>query len=350
MENITIKINGIEVSAPKGSTILEAARLAHIEIPTLCFLKDINEIGACRICVVEVKGARSLVVSCVYPINEGMEVWTNTPKVLKSRRKTLQLLLSNHDRKCLSCVRSGNCELQQLCKELGVTDEGYYDGERTPSMIDDSAVHMIRDNSKCILCRRCSAVCEKVQGIGVIGANMRGFATFIGSAFDMGLGETSCVSCGQCIAVCPTGALQEKSQVDEVLAAIADPKKHVIVQTAPAVRAALGEEFGYPMGTDVEGKMVAALRRLGFDKVFDTDFAADLTIMEEAHEFLDRVQNGGKLPLITSCSPGWIKYCAIPLLFPAIEMDGQYYYDGGVCEPITISPDLRCKAIDLKPI
>ena len=212
MENITIKINGMEVSAPKGSTILEAARLAHIEIPTLCFLKEINEIGACRICVVEVKGARSLVVSCVYPINEGMEVWTNTPKVLESRRKTLQLLLSNHDRKCLSCVRSGNCELQQLCKELGVTDEDYYDGERTPSVIDDSAVHMIRDNSKCILCRRCSAVCEKVQGIGVIGANMRGFATFIGSAFDMGLGETSCVSCGQCIAVCPTGALQEKSQ------------------------------------------------------------------------------------------------------------------------------------------
>ena len=309
MENITIKINGMEVSAPKGSTILEAARLAHIEIPTLCFLKEINEIGACRICVVEVKGARSLVVSCVYPINEGMEVWTNTPKVLESRRKTLQLLLSNHDRKCLSCVRSGNCELQQLCKELGVTDEGYYDGERTPSVIDDSAVHMIRDNSKCILCRRCSAVCEKVQGIGVIGANMRGFATFIGSAFDMGLGETSCVSCGQCIAVCPTGALQEKSQVDEVLAAIADPKKHVIVQTAPAVRAVLGEEFGYPIGTNVQGKMAAALRRIGFDKVFDTNFSADLTIMEEAHEFLDRVQNGGVLPLITSCSPGWIKYC-----------------------------------------
>ena len=309
MENITIKINGMEVSAPKGSTILEAARLAHIEIPTLCFLKEINEIGACRICVVEVKGARSLVVSCVYPINEGMEVWTNTPKVLESRRKTLQLLLSNHDRKCLSCVRSGNCELQQLCKELGVTDEGYYDGERTPSVIDDSAVHMIRDNSKCILCRRCSAICEKVQGIGVIGANMRGFATFIGSAFDMGLGETSCVSCGQCIAVCPTGALQEKSQVDEVLAAIADPQKHVIVQTAPAVRAALGEEFGYPIGTNVQGKMAAALRRIGFDKVFDTNFSADLTIMEEAHEFLDRVQNGGVLPLITSCSPGWIKYC-----------------------------------------
>ncbi len=309
MENITIKINGIEVSAPKGSTILEAARLAHIEIPTLCYLKEINEIAACRMCVVEVKGARSLVAACVYPINENMEVWTNTPKVLDSRKKTLQLLLSNHDRKCLSCVRSGNCELQQLAKELGVDDEGKYDGERTPSCIDDSAAHMIRDNSKCILCRRCVAVCEKVQGIGVIGANQRGFATFIGSPFEMGLGETSCVSCGQCIAVCPTGALQEKSQIDEVLAAIADPSKHVIVQTAPAVRAGLGEEFGYPIGTNVEGKMAAALRRIGFDKVFDTDFSADLTIMEEAHEFIDRFQNNGVLPMITSCSPGWIKYC-----------------------------------------
>ncbi len=309
MENITIKINGLEVSAPKGSTILEAARLAHIEIPTLCFLKEINEIGACRICVVEVKGARSLVASCVYPISEGMEIWTNSPKVLKSRKKTLQLLLSNHERKCLSCVRSGNCELQQLSKELGVDDEAYYDGEKTSSCIDDSAAHILRDNSKCILCRRCIAVCEKTQGIGVIGANMRGFATFVGSAFDMGLGETSCVSCGQCIAVCPTGALQEKSQIDEVLAAIADPSKHVIVQTAPAVRAALGEEFGYPIGTNVEGKMAAALRRIGFDKIFDTNFSADLTIMEEAHEFLDRVQNHGVLPMITSCSPGWIKYC-----------------------------------------
>lgn len=309
MENITIKINGMDVSAPKGSTILEAARLAHIEIPTLCFLKEINEIGACRICVVEVKGARSLAASCVYPINEGMEVYTNTPTVLDSRRKTLQLLLSNHDRRCLSCVRSGNCELQQLCVELGVTDENYFEGDKTPSCIDDSAVHMIRDNSKCILCRRCTAVCDKVQGIGVIGANQRGFNTSIGSPFEMGLGDTSCVSCGQCIAVCPTGALQEKTQVDDVLAVIADPSKHVIVQTAPAVRAGLGEEFGYPIGTNVEGKMAAALRRIGFDKVFDTNFSADLTIMEEAHEFLDRVQNNGVLPLITSCSPGWIKYC-----------------------------------------
>lgn len=309
MADITIKINGRTVTAPAGSTILEAARLANIEIPTLCFLKEMNEIGACRICVVEVKGARTLVASCVYPINEGMEVWTNTPKVLESRKKTLQLLLSNHDRKCLSCVRSANCELQALCRELGVDDESFYDGEKTPSEIDTSAVHMIRDNSKCILCRRCVAVCEQVQGIGVIGPNHRGFSTNIGSAFEMGLGETSCVSCGQCIAVCPTGALQEKDSTADVFAAIADPTKHVIVETAPAVRAALGEEFGYPIGTNVEGKMVSALKALGFDKVFDTDFSADLTIMEEAHEFLDRVQNGGVLPLITSCSPGWIKYC-----------------------------------------
>lgn len=309
MADINIKINGRDVSAPAGSTILEAAHLAGIKIPTLCFLKEINEIGACRICVVEVKGARSLVAACVHPINEGMEVWTNTPKVLDSRRRTLQLILSNHDRKCLSCVRSGKCELQQLCFELGVTDEGYFDGEREEYELDYSAKHMVRDNNKCILCRRCSAVCDKIQGVGVIGANNRGIKTNIGSAFEMGLGETSCVSCGQCIAVCPTGALSEKDANDDVLAAIADPTKHVVVQTAPAVRAALGEEFGLPMGTDVEGKMAAALRRLGFDKVFDTNFSADLTIMEEAHEFLDRVQNGGKLPLITSCSPGWIKYC-----------------------------------------
>lgn len=309
MADITIKINGRTVTAPAGSTVLEAARLADIEIPTLCFLKEINEIGACRICVVEIKGARTLMASCVYPINEGMEVWTNTPVVLESRRKTLQLILSNHERKCLSCVRSANCELQTLCRVLGVEDESFYDGQKTASEIDDSAVHMIRDNSKCILCRRCTAVCESVQGIGVIGPNERGFSTCIGSAFDMGLGETSCVSCGQCIAVCPTGALTEKDCTGKVFEAIADPKKHVIVQTAPSVRAALGEEFGYPIGTNAEGRMAAALRRLGFDKVFDTDFSADLTIMEEANEFLERVQNGGVLPMITSCSPGWVKYC-----------------------------------------
>lgn len=309
METVNIKINGVDVAAPKGSTILEAARLAHIDIPTLCFLKEINEIGACRICVVEVKGARSLVASCVYPVNEGMEVFTNTPKVLNSRKKTLELILSDHDRKCLSCVRSGNCELQKLSRDLGVNDECLYDGEKNEYEIDFSAAHMYRDNNKCILCRRCSAVCEKIQAVGVIGPNERGFKTNIASAFEMGLGETSCVSCGQCIAVCPTGALSEKDNTADVFAAISDPTKYVIVQTAPSVRAGLGEEFGLPIGTNVEGKMVSALRRLGFDKVFDTDLAADLTIMEEATEFLDRVQNGGVLPLITSCSPGWVKYC-----------------------------------------
>ena len=309
MGEVTIKLNGIERRVPEGITILEAARLFQVEIPTLCYLKDINEIGACRMCVVEVKGARSLVASCVYPVNDGMEVWTNTPTVMDSRKKTLQLLLSNHRKDCLSCVRSGNCELMKLCRELGVDDTEKYAGEMTPSEPDESAPHMIRDNSKCVLCRRCTAVCEKVQHIGVIGVNNRGFATAIGSTFDMGLAETSCVSCGQCIAVCPTGALREKDSTAEVFAALADPEKFVVVQTAPSVRAALGEEFGYPIGTQVEGKMVTALRRLGFDKVFDTDFAADLTIMEEANEFLDRVKNGGTLPLITSCSPGWVKYC-----------------------------------------
>ncbi len=305
---VNIKINGVPCSAPEGSTILEAARLAGIKIPTLCFLKDINEIGACRICVVEVKGARTLVAACVYPINEGMEVFTNTPKVIESRRTTLELILSNHKRECLSCVRSGSCELQELCNEYNVVED-YYEGENPAIEIDDSAAHMTRDNSKCILCRRCVAACEKLQGIGVIGANERGFAVQIASPFDMSLAETACVSCGQCITACPTGALKEKDDTAKILEAIADPEKMVVVQAAPAVRASLGEAFGYPIGTNVEGKMIAAMRRLGFDKVFDTNFSADLTIMEESAEFIDRVQNGGVLPMITSCSPGWIRYC-----------------------------------------
>lgn len=311
MENVTIKINGVETSVPAGTTILEAAHMANIEIPTLCFMKEINAIGACRICMVEANEGRGnrLVAACVYPVSPNMQIFTNTPRVLEARKRTLELMLSTHERNCLSCVRSGNCELQQLAKDLGVEDAGIYDGVTNHYEIDGTAAHMIRDNNKCILCRRCVAACGITQSVGVIGANERGFKTFIGSAFDMGLGETSCVSCGQCIAVCPTGALAEKDSTSEVLAAIADPSKHVIVQTAPAVRAGLGECFGYPIGTDVEGKMVAALRRLGFDKVFDTDFAADLTIMEEGTEFIDRLQNGGKLPLITSCSPGWIKFC-----------------------------------------
>ena len=305
---VNIKINDKSYSVPKGSTILEAARYAGIEIPTLCYLKDINEIGACRICMVEVKGARSLVTACVFPVNEGMEIYTNTEKVRHSRKMTLELILSTHDRKCLSCVRSGNCELQKLCKEFGVEDEGRFDGEIIKYAFDDSAAHMVRDNNKCILCRRCIAACDQ-QGISVIGANARGFDTHVSSAFDKDLADVSCISCGQCIVNCPTGAIVEKDDTAKVFAAINDPEKFVIVQTAPSIRATLGEAFGMHIGTNVEGKMVAALRRLGFDKVFDTDFAADLTIMEEANELLDRVQNGGTLPMITSCSPGWIKYC-----------------------------------------
>ena len=305
---VNIKINNKPYTVPKGSTILEAARYAGIEIPTLCYLKDINQIGACRICMVEVKGARSLVAACVFPVNEGMEIFTNTEKVRHSRKMTLELILSNHDRKCLSCVRSGTCELQKLCKEFGVDIEDRFDGEMIRYSFDDSAAHMVRDNNKCILCRRCIAACDQ-QGISVIGANARGFDTHVSSAFDKDLADVSCISCGQCIVNCPTGAIVEKDDTDKVLAAINDPEKFVIVQTAPSIRATLGEAFGMHIGTNVEGKMVAALRRLGFDKVFDTDYAADLTIMEEAHELLDRVQNGGTLPMITSCSPGWIKYC-----------------------------------------
>lgn len=305
---VNIKINNKPYTVPKGSTILEAARYAGIEIPTLCYLKDINEIGACRMCMVEVKGARSLVAACVFPVNEGMEIFTNTEKVRHSRKLTLELILSNHDRKCLSCVRSGTCELQQLCKEFGVDIEDRYDGEMIRYNFDDSAAHMVRDNNKCILCRRCIAACDQ-QGISVIGANARGFDTHVSSAFDKDLADVSCISCGQCIVNCPTGAIVEKDDTDKVLAAINDPEKFVIVQTAPSIRATLGEAFGMHIGTNVEGKMVAALRRLGFDKVFDTDFAADLTIMEEANELIERVQNGGTLPMITSCSPGWIKYC-----------------------------------------
>lgn len=320
MEMVNIKINGMPLSVPQGSTILEAARYAGIEIPTLCYMKEINEIGACRICVVEVKGARSLVTACVYPVNEGMEVFTNTPKIQKARKTTLELILSTHDKSCLSCVRSGSCELQKLCNDYGVDNVHLYEGSTPHYEKDETTFHLVRDNNKCILCRRCVAACEQ-QKVAVIGPNGRGFDTHIACAFEKQLGDVACVSCGQCIVNCPTGALTERDQCEEVIAALNDPSKHVIVHTAPSIRATLGEAFGMPIGTNVEGKMVAALRRLGFDKVFDTDFGADLTIMEEANEFIERVQNGGVLPMITSCSPGWVKFCEhyYPELLPHLS-------------------------------
>lgn len=319
MEMLNVKVNGIAVSVPKGSTILEAARAAGVEIPTLCYMKDINEIGACRICVVEATGARGLVTACVYPVAEGMEIQTNTPKVRAARKTTLEMILSTHEKKCLSCVRSTNCELQKLCLEYGV-EEGAYEGYRPQYELDTSAPHLIRDNNKCILCRRCVAVCRE-QYVSVIGANNRGIDTCIGSPFNAKLNDTTCISCGQCINVCPTGALTEKDDTDKVWAALADKTKHVIVETAPAVRAALGEAFGMPIGTNVEGKMVAALRRLGFEKVFDTDFGADLTIVEEANELVERIQNKGVLPMITSCSPGWVKFAEMycPEMLPHLS-------------------------------
>ncbi|MGN0171573.1 MAG: NADH-dependent [FeFe] hydrogenase, group A6 [Acutalibacteraceae bacterium] len=307
MDMVNVKVNGIAVSVPAGSTILEAARYAGVEIPTLCYLKDINEIGACRICMVEATGARGLVTACVYPVSDGMEIQTNTDKVRKARKTTLELILSTHEKKCLSCVRSTDCELQKLCRDYGVEDNGQYDGFRPVYEQDESAAHLVRDNNKCVLCRRCVAACRQ-QFVSVIGANDRGIDTHIGTAFEKPLNDVPCVSCGQCIVVCPTGALTEKDDTQKVWDALADPDKYVVVQTAPSIRATLGEAFGMPIGSNVEGKMVAALRRLGFDKVFDTDFAADLTIVEEANELVDRIKNGGTLPMITSCSPGWVKF------------------------------------------
>lgn len=308
MEMIKVTIDGVQVEVPEGSTALEAARAANIDIPTLCYLKGINEIGACRMCLVEVKGVRSLQAACVYKVADGMEIFTNTPKVREARKVNLELILSNHDRKCLTCVRNQNCELQDLAQKLGV-DDIRFEGEMIDRPVDDLSPSIVRDPNKCILCRRCVAVCRNVQGIGVIGATGRGFNTIIEPVFDMSINEVPCINCGQCIAACPVGALREKDDTEKVWTALNDPELHVVVQTAPAVRVALGEEFGMEMGTRVTGKMVAALRRLGFDRVFDTVFGADLTIMEEGTELLDRIKNGGKLPMITSCSPGWIKYC-----------------------------------------
>lgn len=307
MDMINVKINGRDYSVPAESTVLEACRYAGIDIPTLCYLKDINQIGACRLCLVEVVGARGLVTACVYPANEGMEILTNTAKVQAARKTNIELVLSAHEKKCLSCIRSTNCELQKFANDFGA-DADYFKGAVPEKAIDTSTAFLVRDNNKCILCRRCVGACEH-QGIGAIGAVNRGFDTEIAPAFDKTLSETSCISCGQCIVACPVGALYEKDDTARVFEALSDPTKHVAICTAPSVRATLGECFGYEPGTDVEGKMAAALRRLGFDGVYDMNFTADLTIIEEAHEFIERVQNGGKLPLITSCSPGWVKFC-----------------------------------------
>ena len=308
MEMVKLTIDGIQIEVPRGTTVLEAARAANIQIPTLCYLKGINEIGACRMCLVEVKGARNLQASCVYPAADGMEIRTNSPTVREARKVNLELILSNHDRKCLTCARSENCELQALSKQLGV-DDIRYDGEKIDYAVDEFSPSIVRDPNKCILCRRCVAACREVQGIGAIGATERGFRTTIEPVFGKNMSEVNCINCGQCIEACPVAALREKDDTDKVWDAIGNPNLHVVVQTAPAVRVALGEEFGMPIGTRVTGKMVAALRRLGFDRIFDTDFAADLTIMEEGTELLGRLKNGGKLPMITSCSPGWIKFC-----------------------------------------
>ena len=312
MENkmINLTVDGIKVSVPEGTTVLEAAKQAKINIPTLCYLKGVNQIGACRICMVEIEGARGLAAACVMPAGEGMVVKTNTPKLRKVRKDNLSLLLSNHNRECTTCVRSGKCELQSLCNEYGVSEITYAGAKTfTPDCIDDVSPSIVRDNSKCIHCRRCIAACQNIQKISAIGMGKRGFNSTVGSAFGVSLSDSPCVNCGQCIVSCPVGALHEKSEIDKVWTAIADKDKVVCVQPAPAVRASLGEEFGLPIGTGVTGKMVAAMRRLGFDKVFDTDFGADLTIMEEGTELLNRIKNGGVLPMITSCSPGWITYC-----------------------------------------
>ena len=307
MKEITFKINGQEMTVPEGTTILEAARQNNIDIPTLCYLKDVNEIGACRMCLVEIAGARALQAACVYPVANGIEVLTNTPKVREARRVNLELILSNHNRECTTCIRSENCELQSLATDLAVADIPF-EGEKSGTLVDDLSTSVVRDETKCILCKRCVSVCTNVQSVAVLGSVGRGFTSQVQPVFNKSLADVGCINCGQCIINCPVGALKEKSDIERVWDAIADPSKTVIVQTAPAVRAGLGEEFGYPMGTSVTGKMAAALRRLGFDKVFDTDFGADVCIMEEGTELIGRVTNGGVLPMITSCSPGWIKF------------------------------------------
>jgi len=308
VEKVTLTIDNIKVEVPKSYTILEAAKAVGIDIPTLCYMKDINEVGACRVCLVEIQGARGLQASCVHPVSEGMVIKTNTKKVRDARKATVELILSNHNRECLTCFRNKNCELQSLAESLNLNDIPF-DGIKGETVVDDKSHSVVRDASKCILCGRCVNVCKNVQGIGILEFTNRGFKTEVTPAFNWSMADSPCIYCGQCIVACPVAALREKEDIERVWDAIEDPNTHVVVQTAPAVRAALGEDFGLPIGTRVTGKMVAALKRLGFDKVYDTDFAADLTIMEEGTELLSRIQNGGKLPMITSCSPGWIRYC-----------------------------------------
>ena len=317
---VTVTINNKEVEVEEGSTILQAAKLAGIDIPTLCFLKDINEIGDCRMCVVEVEGQRGFATSCIQKVREGMVIKTNTPKLIEARRMVLDLILSNHDRECLTCTRNGTCELQKLAQEFYV-DDIRYKGERNHFEIDDKSPAIVRDFNKCILCRRCVSTCKLVQGIGAIDCTERGFASKISTFEDKSLNDVNCTFCGQCIESCPVGALKEKDSTGEVWRALRNQDKYVVVQTAPAVRVALGEEFGMEIGTNVAGKMVTALRDLGFDKVFDTNTGADFTIVEEGTEFIERFQNGGTLPMITSCSPGWVRYLELnyPELIPNLS-------------------------------
>ncbi|MCI9639954.1 MAG: 4Fe-4S binding protein [Emergencia sp.] len=313
-KRVQLTIDGMDVNVPEDYTILQAAKQVNIKIPTLCFLKDVCEIGCCRMCLVEVEGAKNWQASCVQKVAEGMVVKTHTPDILNFRKKNLELILSNHPAMCQSCNRgSTGCELKTLANTMDTEFANYAKNQEVVTanqvMDIDNGISIMRDPNRCILCRRCISVCHNVQTVGAIDVINRGFGTVVSTTFNRPIDESKCVNCGQCINVCPTGALQEHSSLDELWEIMKDSTKHVVVQTAPAVRAALGEEFDMPLGIDVTGKMVTALRMIGFDKVFDTDTGADLTIMEEGTELLNRLQNGGKLPLITSCSPGWIKFC-----------------------------------------